>query len=282
MLFYDFGRMDPVALLLATVFILLPAALALWQASRTARRDLVRDWAASHFIEVPGEHRTSIQVHLRRLAWARGIGCSVGWIAGSLTPVLFGPVGGVVLGYIASTLLAEVTSPTRLGAGVASLAPRRLEDYVPRPAVSAIRLIAMAVVGIAVLPLFVSHHPMGGDAVPLVAGIAAAIAVAGLLGEATARWVVARRQLAGSAELLAVDDALRSTSAHLLVASVLALELLGLGAVAAGTASAVAPPVLRWAMLFVALAAVISAVVGLQVLAPRPWRVRRSGHSAVA
>ncbi|MDQ3108037.1 MAG: hypothetical protein M3Q68_09570 [Actinomycetota bacterium] len=272
----ELSRMDGRALAVVGFFAVVPAIWIVRQARRMASRDLLGDWAASHAVEVPVLQADAVRRHLRRLVWARGIGAAGGWVVGTITPIPAGPWGGVVLGYIVSTVVAECRAQRVLGSGVASLAPRRLEAYVPTPAIWAIRLLGVAVLVVAVMPLAVRHHPQANGNPARIVVIAVIAAFVGAAGEFCTRRVVARRQTAGSPELLAVDDALRSTSAHLLVASVLAVELLGFAIVGATASSTVAPAALRWGLGLTALVSGLSAIGVLHLLAPRPWKVRRT------
>lgn len=267
------GRSVAIGVFLAVV----PAMAMLWQARRNTRQDLLQDWANAHYLVVPAGHRDAIAGYLRRMVWAQGIGAAGGWIVGASFPVPGGPWGGIFVGYIVSAVVAETTAQRRLGTGVASLAPRRLEAYVPPAALVAARMLVGVALAIGVIPLFVDRHPsFSGRDLAAVAATALGIAIIGLGGEWSSRRVVARRQTAGTAELLAVDDALRSSSAHLLVASMLGAELLGLSALAGRVASVVAPEVLRWVGFILAAAFFLAAIVTLHRLAGRPWRVRRS------
>lgn len=272
----DLGRMGGPELAVLVLFAVVPAALMLWQARRAAGGDVLEVWASSHFLTVPAEQRDLVEGHLRRMVWARGIGAAVGWSIGSLTRVPGGPWGGVLVGYIVSAIVGELTAQRHLGAGVASLTPRRLEAYVPPPAIAAARGVAGATLILSTVPFLVERHrDFAGRSDAGTVGLAVAtVAVAGL-GEWVSRRIVARRQTAGTADLLAVDDALRSTSAHLLLASVLAAELLGLSAVAWRVGAAVAPAAVRWPALLLGFGAFVGAVATLHLLASRPWRVHR-------
>ena len=281
MWFADLERMDARVIAVAVAITIGPALVMVWQARRMARSDLVQDWARSHSVVVPEEERGAIERHLRRLAWARGIGAASGWTFGSVIPLPAGPWGGMVLGYIACAIVAEATAPRLLGAGVTSVAARRLEAYVPTAAVSAMRALAAAPLLPAVLPLVVDRYQQaeGGYLRPLL--VALVLLVLGITGEFTARRLVARRQSAGSAGLLSLDDALRSSSAHLLVASVLAAQLLGFGFVTAESGKLLASSVLRWVLVGISLCAGVASLATLHFLASRPWKVRRiSGATA--
>lgn len=271
----DLDRMDGRAIAIGAFFTFVPALAMLWQARRAARQDLLRDWSGSHYLVVPAEHRDEVAGHLRRMVWVRGIGAAAGWLVGGLLPIPAGPWGGVLLGYIVSAIVGELTAQRRLGVGVASLSSRRLEAYVPPAALLASRIFIGAALVLAVLPLVVERHPTFELDVVSIAATAIGIAVVGIGGVWSSRRVVARRQTAGTPELLAVDDALRSTSAHLLVASVLGAQLLGLTALAARVSSTVAPDALRWAGYLLAMCSFIAAVATLHLLSGRPWRVRR-------
>ncbi len=288
MLWSDISQMDVLAIAKLVAFVVVPLAL-LWEARRNVRADLLADWSSARFVAVPEGHREAVTHYLHRLVWARGIGAAVGWAGGFFVPVPVGPLAGLLLGYLLATLLAEVTAQRTLGRGVAALAPRRLEAYVPASTVAVARAVAAVTVVIGAVPLVARVIPFfAGSTEPTerarwaILAVAVGVSVFGLAGEALTRRVVARRQTAGSAELLALDDALRSTSAHLLMTSVRSVELLGAGLVAAAAGIIVASPVLRWTFFAVAIAAYIAAVAGaMHLFALRPWRVRRSSAATV-
>ncbi|MGK2948865.1 MAG: hypothetical protein ACSLFP_09845, partial [Acidimicrobiales bacterium] len=180
---------------------------------------------------------------------------------------------------------------TRSPAGarpVASLTLRQLGDYLPRPLIAAPAIGAATVMAIAAVGLAIGDPaPVPAGAIPqglplrtdVLIGAAVGAAGAAALAMLAARAIVARPQPARHAELLAADDAIRSSALHhvtagstaalLLVASQLAYGALYAHDVAFG---------LRMLVPFVlAIAALV--VWGFTRAA---WRVRRPALHSVA
>lgn len=245
------GSLLPLALLIGAVVVLLgvPAP------DVAARSVAVRAGRAG---PPPTTLRAAI---VRSRAWS-GLGLAVGLVAGVASPrgsALAGAVAGFLIG-----AAAAAAAPRRAPVGserVASLIPRRVEDYVAARALHALRAVAVACAAIAtagaVLPSRPAFEPDRGTW--LLYGCAALVVA--LLVEVAARRIVARPQYAATPDDMGVDDMVRSFSVHALVGSGLALVLLLLAAAAwnAGVASDV--QVLRWSLPVVGGLALLSAPV---------------------
>lgn len=254
------GPVEGVMLLAAVVpLVLLGAAVVVLLRSPAPER------AAEVLAARAGVQGTAVQtVHravLRSRTWS-GAGLGIGLLAGA-TPLpgtaLAGAVGGFLLG---SAAAAAVPQPVPPGSRrVASLTPRRVEDYVGTRVLGAMRLTALACAGIAAAATALPSRPAfrTGDATWVLVG-GGALVVA-LLVELAARRVVGRPQLAATPDDVRADDAIRSFSVHALVGSGLALVLLLLATAAwnAGVASDV--QVLRWALPWLAVLALVTAPV---------------------
>lgn len=125
---------------------------------------------------------------------------------------------GAFAGWFVGAVIAEwrLNLPVAGGRRIASLAPRRLRDYLGPWAVWTpvglwVLILAVAVWGLA-----------GGVEWPLVWGPLALLG-AGAVIVAVGRHVLTRAQPAGAADLVAVDDALRSRSLHVLAGSAVAI-----------------------------------------------------------
>ena len=95
--------------------------------------------------------------------------------------------------------------------------------------------------------------------------------------EVTLRYIANRRQPGSPADLVAADDALRSTSMHATIGAGLALAFLLAGGAFAGIGLLSDIQILRWAAVPLAFGSMIAAVVAwLELGHDTPWVVRRS------
>ncbi|WP_375493488.1 hypothetical protein [uncultured Jatrophihabitans sp.] len=132
---------------------------------------------------------------------------------------IIGP--GALIGWFVGALVAEWRVESQRHAGprrTASLAARRLRDYIPRwfaTVTAVLWVIAIAAALFAIIRL--------GVAAPSLAVLAAALLATPICG-VVARRVVNRPQSPAAPDVLAADDALRSRSLHVLTGCTLALN----------------------------------------------------------
>jgi hypothetical protein len=210
-------------------------------ASRGFRVDdqRVRDWAASAGVDLDD---TTQPIVRRSLLWSRRAR-TLGGLAGFLGPVLYEALRGrtaentggwsislMLVGYLLGALLAEVivNRPSE-GDGAALLVPRRLEDYLP----SYVRIMQrslglLSLLGAATYAIVYAATDGGAFATsapsPLeVAAYGIGGACIAAITEAVQRSLVHRRQAFSDPARVAVDDAMRSSSLHLLSGAGIAL-----------------------------------------------------------
>ena len=215
--------------------LIIPLLIVLIVASRGFRVDdnYVARWVRSAGVILTSESRPIV---LRYLAWTRRCR-TAGALAGLMGPVIYSQVvhgeppdprqgedGGagfvlLLVGYLLGALIAEVIVNRPGGSsGAAMLIPRRIQDYLPGYALFLQR--GLATLSVVMIPVYVLVEPHARhDQMPAVAAAAAF----GLMGagiavvvEVLQRMIVARRQPAMSTGDVAVDDAMRSSSLHVL------------------------------------------------------------------
>jgi hypothetical protein len=173
------------------------------------------------------------------------------------------------------------------------LVARRLDDYLPGYVLVLQRGLAMLAVlllgafalspfpDLSPVPRF-EPHSVGGFAVPAAFAAATAVVI-----EALQRLIVARRQPITGADDLAVDDAIRSSSLHVLAGAGLA-RLLFAVAVEAGALAVFAevsgwPAPLAWVPLagLVAVLVLVGLFIWLRFATAHGFRVRRGGRQEI-
>lgn len=254
---------------------------------RAASPKELEEWARAHSVELTDGNRAMAAYWVRLLITLRVVGGTAGLLLGPLFDAATGlrtnDRGGfiiwVILGWVAGTCWAE-RAMARPGErrGAASLAPRRLADYLPRalrvgPAVAAGLVVALAIVA-ALAPAASPPRPPGRSDAVLVVTAVGAVALA-LMAALGARAVVGRRQPVARPDVVAVDDAVRATVLHHLaggVTSALLLVALGVLNELLGARSE-SNSVEGWA----ALALFFGAFVVWRWSVHRAWRVRRAG-----
>jgi hypothetical protein len=207
-----------------------PLVIALVVASRGFRVDdnYIARWVRSAGVVLTSESRPVVR---RYLAWSRRCR-TAGGLAGLLGPTFYSQLvhgeplddGGasfvlMLVGYLLGALVAEaVINRPRRGPGTAMLLPRRIQDYLPAYVLflqRGLASVSLAMVGVyALVEPHARHDPM-----PSVAS-AAALGLFGVgiavIVEVLQRMIVARRQPVMSTGDVAVDDAMRSSSLHVL------------------------------------------------------------------
>jgi hypothetical protein len=201
-------------------------------------KQAVERWARSAGLALTAENRRVVR---RYLTWSR-LSRRAGGLAGFILPTLYqgivyGSFSGfpfpfILGGYVLGAIVAEVVvNRPRRHSGTALLVARRLDDYLPGHVLVLQRglpAVAVLLPGAFALSPFpevspapnVDPHTLAGFAVPAAVAVGTAVVI-----EALQRLIVARRQPITSADDLAVDDAIRSSSLHVLAGAGLTMLL---------------------------------------------------------
>lgn len=275
------------------ISILIPSLLALVVARRGFRVDdeYVDRWAGSANVELTEERRPVLR---RYLAWSRR-SRTAGALAGFLAPVVASQIAGtpedpagwsvvlMITGYLLGALFAEIViHRPRPGQRIALLVPRRLGDYLPRHVLVLQRVLGILAGSMVVVYALVEPHAR----LPKIPSIAQAAAL-GLTGvviavgiEALERRIVARRQPAATVGDVELDDAMRSSSLHVLAGvGVALLVYIAGGLVLLTIASAIPEAVFEVIGIPLTLLLFASALFAWAHLSkPNGFTVRRGGH----
>jgi hypothetical protein len=277
------------AALSATVLLVLALCIVGWLTRNASAPDRQTRWAGSHGVAVTDGNRALVVWWVQLSATLRVVGGVSGLVLGALfdrafalsTSTGLGFWIWIVLGWVTGGTWAweVVTKASAAPAGSASLVPRVVADYVPAalrwaPAGAAVITVAIAASGRWLAPVTDPRgYPVGSPTDRwLIALGATLIAVTARLLVAR---VVARRQTTTDLDLVAVDDAIRATTVHLVTGGATAAILL-LGATASELvlqARQLPYGIRGWLPLVLVLGAWMSS----RYLANRPWRVRRPG-----
>jgi hypothetical protein len=260
----------------------------------------VQRWARNAGLALTADNRRVVR---RYLTWSRR-SRRAGGMAGFILPNLYSgivdnsfsgfPFPFILGGYVLGAILAEVVvNRPRRRSGAALLVPRRLDDYLPGYVLvlqRALPVVAVLLPGVFALSPFPDVSPatnvdpstLAGFAVPAAFAVGTAVAI-----EVLQRLIVARPQPVTGQDDLAVDDAIRSSSLHVLAGAGLAMLLFTVG-VEVGVLAVFAeasgwPAPLAW--IPVAELAVGLFLAGLffwlRLAEPHGFRVRRGGRQEV-
>lgn len=249
-------------------------------------------WETSAGVQLPEASRSALRSYLVSGRRFRTAGALAGWLLipgyGLVTGREFPLDNGLVLalaGYLLGAVLAEVVfhRPGRRS-GAALLVPRRLTDYLPGYVLVLQRGLALASV-LLVVAYVLSPYPNVAIPQPSVAGFAT-LGAAGILVatvvELLQRMIVSRRQPVTDEHDVALDDAMRSSSAHVVAGGGVGMLLIVVGAEVA---------------VFAAIGGILGIVFGalsfllfmsavffwLDLIKPQGFKVQRgSGHGASA
>jgi len=214
-----------------------PLVVALAVAGRGFRIDEehVTKWASSAGLELTAERRPVVR---RYLVWSRR-SRTAGGLIGFLAPGVYSEVasgeplrdGGwsfalMLVGYLLGALVAEVVINRRARRlGSPALVSRRLGDYLPASVVTLQRgLGALSAVLVVVYALLEPHARVSMPDVMVVAAVGVAGACFALVIEVLQRAIIAGRW-ASTAGDVPVDDAVRSSSVHVLAGAGIAMLL---------------------------------------------------------
>jgi hypothetical protein len=220
--------------ILASCLVLLVFLPGFWITEQAVTR-----WASSAGLALTAESRRVVR---RYLTWSRRSRRAGGLAGFVLTNLYLGitdssftafPFPQILAGYVLGAILAEVVvNRPRRHSGVALLVARRLDDYLPGYVLVLQRGLAAVAVGLlgafalspfpdlSPAPTNVDPHTLAGFAVPAAFAVGTAVVI-----EALQRLIVARRQPITGQDDLAVDDAIRSSSLHVLAGAGLAMLL---------------------------------------------------------
>lgn len=243
-------------------------------------------WAERHGLRLTPGNLAMVSWYLWTASRLRAVGVVAGlvlpplavWSLGLSPRVAFPYWTWVFLGYLAGAIYAEVSLVRRGDPArpVAALHPRALSAYVHPQLLRAQRVAGgVAVViaaAIAVVPNRVPPTQALGRSPAVALTLAAAVFAVGL--EVVERWLVTRPQPFDAPDLIAADDAIRSTSLHCVAGSGLAVVLLGIGTGCIWLAGSDVQ-ILRWTMWAPGVLAWIVALWCCARSSHRPWRVVR-------
>jgi hypothetical protein len=240
----------------------------------------VTAWARAHGVELTAGNVGLVRYFVRLVVVLRVTGGLGGLFVGSLLDDAVGwrtSEGGgawvwALCGWMVGAWWADRTVAPRTGTGAgASLAPRRLGDYLPRYLQVAPAVGAALAVGLATAAIVDPARGIETDRWVLAAAAGAAVAIAGVA--VLAQWsVVARPQPALSADVVAADDAVRATAIHHLGGGATAAILL----IAMGLATQPELVGLQGVRPTLFLGSFFGAIIAWRYLAFRGWRVRRT------
>ncbi len=244
-------------------------------------------WADSANVALTDANRPVVR---RYLAWSRRCR-TAGLVAGFLTPVIVSAVVGkpddpgpwavslMVVGYLLGALVAEfvINRPDR-GSGTALLVPRRLGDYLPAYVLVLQRgLAAIALVLVPVYALLKPHARFPTPSIPAAAAFGIGAACLAVLIEVLERRIVARRQPVTHTADLTLDDAMRSSSLHVLAGAGIAVLIFVASLMVAISIATVASEAVSTAVgiAFILLVLPTSLFFWIHLARPNGFRVRR-------
>ena len=244
-------------------------------------------WADSANVTLTDANRPVVR---RYLAWSRRCR-TAGLVAGFLIPVIVSAVIGtpddpgpwavslMVVGYLLGALVAEfvINRPDR-GSGTALLVPRRLGDYLPAYVLVLQRgLAAIALVLVPVYALLKPHAQLTTPSIPATAAFGVGAACLAVLIEVLERRIVGRRQPVTDTADVTLDDAMRSSSLHVLAGAGIAVLIFVASLMVAISIAAVASEAVSTAVgvAFILLVLPTSLFFWIHLARPNGFRVRR-------
>jgi hypothetical protein len=254
--------------------------------------DYLKRWTKAHGVTITDGNSPVIRRYLLRGRRIRTSGALAGYTAYYIWVSFRHDDSGVswftatFAGYLIGAALAEIWAfrpePGRIRS--ASLTPRRMTDYVPRLAVVLMRALPIAMIAlVAAWPAFPERRfefPRRDQWRPSLWPTLVWLGVALLLWlfvESTARRIVRRPQPMMSEDLIAADDAIRSTAIHGLMGAGLALMLGIFSQSLARWNSHIEPlPPNNFIMIISILCGLGSLFAWLRLGIDQPWVVQRS------
>jgi hypothetical protein len=272
--------------------------LLLYRAFRPQRRPELIEWAAGHGLRTTDLDWDQASRYLYRSRCLRTVGFVIPLLVGSTTSIVWALVytepsppfpfdllsqPSLLVGYVLGAVLAEVTWTRPRTQKAAALVPRRVADYIGRPALILIGVVGMATIAVGVIGhwFLAGHIRDGFELGP--APMVAATAVLMTMG-ASLWFIVHRRQPVGSESQMMLDDALRSTTIHRMAGAGLGMMFLFLGYELVSIGGGIEGQALRIILPWAGIACVFGGapLSWRRVGHPRLWRVRRhtSGEAA--
>jgi hypothetical protein len=244
-------------------------------------------WADSANVTLTDANRPVVR---RYLAWSRR-SRTAGLVAGFLAPVIVSAVMGkpddpgpwsvslMVVGYLLGALVAEfvINRPDR-GSGTALLVPRRLNDYLPAYVLVLQRgLAAIALSMVPVYALLKPHTQFTTPSIPAAAAFGIGAACLAFLIETLERRIVGRRQPVTHGADVTLDDAMRSSSLHVLAGAGIAVLIFVASLMVAISVAAIASEAVSTAVgvAFIILVLPTSLFFWIHLARPNGFRVRR-------
>lgn len=272
--------------------------LLLYRAFRPQRRPEVLEWATSHGLRTTDLDWDQASRYLYRSRRLRTVGFVIPLLAGGTTSIIWALVytqssppfpfdllsqPSWLVGYLLGAVLAEVTWTRPRTRNAAALVPRRVADYIGRPALILIHVAGLAAIAVGVIGhwFLAGQIRNGFEFGPAPAVTAAAVLVT---MEASLWFIVRRRQPVGSESQMMLDDALRATTIHRIAGAGLAMMFLFLGyelfSIGGGIEGQALRIILPWAgLVCVFVGAPLS---WRRVGHPRLWLVRRNASGEAA
>ena len=255
----------------------LAAVMLTWSIFKAAvNREEIDQWASRRGLTLTEQNSPVIADYLVRTRKYRLKGALIGLVI----PFQLGVVGlEMALGYLLGALYAEFTQerPVDSGTRAATLAPRSVEDYLPSYVLVVLRAVSASMA--VLMPLYLWGPAREGSGAPQVSAIlgGAYAAVLPLVIEYLLRRMVAQPQPALSGDLLAADDAIRSSSIHAVAGAGACASMLLLGTFSAVTGLTSDITALRWILpAFGAMAFAGGVAMWLTVGLTASWKVRRN------
>lgn len=272
---------------------------AVWLASLRPR-GRARTWAEAHGVMVTDANRRFVEAYVtegHRLRLICGFGGAVALAALSRGVGVTVPVSGWVWlmgGYLVGVVWSEAWL-TRLPEGTrraASLTPRRIRDYLLGRLLVAQIVVPVVALGLATWAAVGSPSPPAegwysdldrlapSTLRVMVIAIGGSVVTLAVVIWALQRHIVTKPQPAGDAALTAVDDAVRSSSVHLLSGTSIAIGLVCIGSQLQVLAA-------RGQMTpsfadFISLILFFGALIAWRYYGHRPWVVRRDRSTPLA
>jgi hypothetical protein len=273
----------------ALIFWGIPIAYILFRGFLSPDGRFLQRWAQAYGIELTEDNRPMVTTYLRRTKRIRTLGALAGvafsviyvTVTEDSTAFIGNGLFLAVVGYLIGTVVAEavVPRPPRGATRMATLMPRRLQDYLPGYAIVALRALPLA--SVALIPVYALVEARFHVQVFHISPVAFAVISGGLAAmaagiEAVERMIVRRPQPVLSPDLLEADDAIRSASVHALAGAGVALALLWMSYQLSQIGNVSNVSVLGWLLPVLAIAMLGLALSSwIDLGHPKAWQVRR-------